>query len=380
MPVTKGTYANNESIVYSYLKSQGLNTALVCGILANISRESGFNPNAYNAGENAVGICQWRGGRLTNLQTYCKSLNLSYRSLKGQVMFILYELDHGEKNAKKKLSNIGNTSSGAYLAGYNFCEYYERATDSENIPRAQLASTTYWPYYSTNPAGDIPMAENVDFSVGRGTTDVYENKTTVTTEEHDETIIANLTKVEKEQGYMKGYGYLYDLTHGDVFRFYIPEFSTSAGVNYGTVDIPGRSVDVLYYQSTHSKKITINLDLYAGVGLYDTDNPVDDLHKDIKFIESLEYPDYNNTFAKPPSKVQLILGPNINFQGVVSDVNVSHLKPSDTQGRSLYVKLSFTVTQVEKNPPDWKDVRDGIYSINSKSPSLKSAIDKYGAI
>lgn len=178
----------------------------------------------------------------------------------------------------------------------------------------------------------------------------------------------NLSKVEAA-GY--DYGYLIDLTHGGEFKFYIPEFSEQAGANWGTVDIRGRSVQVLSYDNTNSRSVSISLDLYAGEGLYKPTQGetgvevIDRLHKDAFFLKSLEYPDYSTAIAAPPSTVHLILGSAISFIGVVSDVSVEHLKPQDAQNRSMYIKASFKVTQIAGNPPDYRDIRNGQYSLIS---------------
>ena len=65
-----GAVSNEEKTIYNYLKNtMGFNTAAACGVLGNISVESSFSPTAHNYSENAWGICQWEGGRLTNLQS-----------------------------------------------------------------------------------------------------------------------------------------------------------------------------------------------------------------------------------------------------------------------------------------------------------------------
>lgn len=169
------------------------------------------------------------------------------------------------------------------------------------------------------------------------------------------------------------YGYLIDMTHGGEFKFYVPEFSEQAGARWSNIEIRGRSVDVLAYEGTTSRSITVSLDLYAGVGLYkansgeDGIDTVDRLHKDAYFVKSLEYPDYTNAITRPPAVVHLILGAAINISGVVSGVTVEHLKPLDQYNRAMYLKLSFTVTQIATNPIDYTDVLKGQYTLASTS-------------
>lgn len=108
----------------------------------------------------------------------------------------------------------------------------------------------------------------------------------------------NLSRVEAV-GY--DYGYLIDMDRGGEFKFYIPEFTEQAGANWNPISIRGRSVTVQSYESTNSRTITVSLDLYAGVGIYDAtttgetmEENVSRLHKDANFVKSLEYPDWKS--------------------------------------------------------------------------------------
>lgn len=196
---------------------------------------------------------------------------------------------------------------------------------------------------------------------------------------YSEIIATNLSKVEAV-GY--DYGYLYVLDGDDsiksrAFKFYIPEFTETAGANWRSVELIGRSVKVLAYTDTDSRKITINLDLFAGAGLYGSSSEGDvvtKLHDDVNFIKSLEYPDYTDPILSPPATVQLILGSSINLVGVVSGVSVEHLKPLDSQNRSMYIKLAFTVTQTAVNPPSCEEIRGAQSEMTSTS-----SVDSIGA-
>lgn len=189
-----------------------------------------------------------------------------------------------------------------------------------------------------------------------------DNYLSITSEDPTKLIVSsNLTKIESV-GY--DYGYLIDMTHGGEFKFHIPEFTESAGAQWEDIDIRGRSVKVKSYHTTNSRSVSISLELYAGVGLYTAVkgeetgfDTVTRMHKDANFIKSLEYPDYSNAITRPPSTVHLVLGSAFNLTGVVHDVNVEHMKPLDTQNRSMYLKVSFTVTQIAVNPPDFSDIR-----------------------
>ena len=212
--------------------------------------------------------------------------------------------------------------------------------------------------------GEVPLVEEDEFE----SLDALEYTALTAYDPYISTMQKYLSRVE-DAGY--DYGYLIDLDHGEEFKFYIPEFTERAGALWGTVDIRGRSVAVRTYESTASRTVSISLDLYAGAGLYEPrsgesgEDTVGRMHKDAYFLKSLEYPDYTEAIIKPPPTVHLILGSAINFVGVVSEVSVEHLKPVDSYNRSMYLKVSFTVTQVAVNPIDYKDVRNSQYTIKS---------------
>lgn len=194
---------------------------------------------------------------------------------------------------------------------------------------------------------------------------------------YKETVETNLERVEAD-GF--DFGYLIDMKNGGEFKFYIPEFSESAGSQWSDISIRGRSVSVKTYESTNSRSVTISLDLYAGAGLYEREKGTKEdvvgiLHKDLAFLKSLEYPDYSSAAILPPPTVHLILGSAFNLVGVVSNVSVEHKKPFDEQNRAMYASVSFTITQTEVNPPDLYDIRGISRSLGSvqDTSSLQSA-------
>lgn len=200
-------------------------------------------------------------------------------------------------------------------------------TSQGALPTIDISASTYWSFASNDPYSSV--------------------------------VAENLSKVQSE-GYKEGY--LIDMTHGGFFKFYVPEFEESAGANWSSIDIIGRSVPVVAYNHTSARTIQVSLDLYAGVGMYGvSEDPVGKLHADANFLKSLEYPDYTNPITRPPSTVHIILGSAFNLVGVVSNVNINHLKPVDDQNRSMYLKVSFKVTQIAVNPPDYTDIYHNQY-------------------
>jgi hypothetical protein len=83
---------SNERYIAETLASYGLDNVHIAAILGNLDTESGFDPKAYNPGENAIGIAQWEGSRRTALQAFAAHRNTSETDLATQVAFLWREL------------------------------------------------------------------------------------------------------------------------------------------------------------------------------------------------------------------------------------------------------------------------------------------------
>lgn len=147
------TSSANETKIYNFLVDDlDCNLATALGILANIERESSFNPKAqYPAKGEAsyYGICQWGGSRLTDLKEFCSQKGYAYDSVEGQLNFLKHELYGNEFRAWEKMQGIEDTAEGAYLAGYNWARYFERCSSVYYEVSAKRARDVYWPKYIT---------------------------------------------------------------------------------------------------------------------------------------------------------------------------------------------------------------------------------------
>lgn len=150
------TKSPNEAVIFEFLVEElKCNTATALGILANLERESGFNPSARYPATGEVkyyGICQWGGSRYDDLKKYCAENAFSYTSVEGQLKFLQYELNHSEKNAWKQMQGIENSQEGAYTAGYRWAKYFERCASVYYEVSAKRARDVYWPAYSETEA------------------------------------------------------------------------------------------------------------------------------------------------------------------------------------------------------------------------------------
>lgn len=156
--------ANEKNAVYSYLtKDLGFSSAAACGILANIEKESNFDPSRVSRDSNGLlsgGLCQWNGSRFTNLKNYCSKNGYNYLSVKGQLSYLDYELQKSYyKHIYNYLKNVPNTAQGAYDAAHYWCYYFEipasRATKA--VSRGNLAKNTYWKKYSSNEVQAVSL-------------------------------------------------------------------------------------------------------------------------------------------------------------------------------------------------------------------------------
>ncbi len=141
---------SNEEIVFEYLTDEiGFNNAIASGIMANISAESYFNPNALGDGGTSYGICQWHASRWNQLINYCDNCGYSWQSLEGQLHYLEYELQTSHSYVLPYIRNCENSAQGAYEAGYYWCYWFEIPANREanSIARGTVARDYYWPIY-----------------------------------------------------------------------------------------------------------------------------------------------------------------------------------------------------------------------------------------
>lgn len=130
--------AGNYDEIYNYLTGTlGYSKAMSCGIIANIYLESNFIPTV---GDYYYGLCQWGGGRRSNLFSWCESNGLDPNSVVGQLEYMNYELNTGYTSCKSQLMAIEDSKEGAAMAADIFCRQFEGAAVSS---RGDLAASYY---------------------------------------------------------------------------------------------------------------------------------------------------------------------------------------------------------------------------------------------
>ena len=120
----------------------------VAAVLANIDRESAFDPRAIDETGCFFGLCQWSKTRWLNCFQFCRRNDLDRLSVEGQLAFLRYELE-GEYDwiRTQHLLYAEDSEDGAQEAQYYFCELFEAPTepDWEQVHRSKLVAEVYWP-------------------------------------------------------------------------------------------------------------------------------------------------------------------------------------------------------------------------------------------
>jgi hypothetical protein len=134
-PIGPGEQAKAKDI-YDYFVDKGFSPAQASGILGNIQTESSFKTNAYNAGEGAIGICQWEGGRRTALEAFAKGEGKPVTDLHVQLDFIMHEFQGSEKGAYAavKAADSPEAAAQAFQSKYErSASLGDRAANARNI-------------------------------------------------------------------------------------------------------------------------------------------------------------------------------------------------------------------------------------------------------
>jgi hypothetical protein len=125
---------SNLSTIASYLAQMGLNKIAIAGILGNLNVESGFDPNAGNQREGAIGIAQWEGGRRRTLQQLASSMGRTENYLGVQLEMLRRELEG--RNLVGALNSAGSAANAAAI----FDEKFEVSAGTTRQQRVNYAN------------------------------------------------------------------------------------------------------------------------------------------------------------------------------------------------------------------------------------------------
>lgn len=123
----------------------------VAAVLANMDRESSFDPRAIDETGNFFGLCQWSRTRWLNCFNFCRENGLDRFSVEGQLAFLQFELS-GEYEwiYLYFLLAAEDSEDGAQEAQFEFCASFEAPLDVdwEQVYRSKLVAEVYWPMVS----------------------------------------------------------------------------------------------------------------------------------------------------------------------------------------------------------------------------------------
>lgn len=129
-----------------FLLKQGYTLNQAYGIVGNLQIESydRLDPEATDGV--AFGIAQWQGSRLQDLIDFARDNNSDYKAFETQLAFLVYEMQHKEKdNWKSVLESATNQTPEEYA--YYFDQFVERSSHIHSQERQQkaraLANTAY---------------------------------------------------------------------------------------------------------------------------------------------------------------------------------------------------------------------------------------------
>lgn len=115
--------------VWLELRNEGYSEIAVAAALGNFEEESGFITDAVNQGSGAYGLCQWLGGRKTNLAEFAKRRNKEMSDEDLQIEYLIAEL---------------NPNGGAEgLAAYQFAGHEEDREIWENSSSIEDATNAF---------------------------------------------------------------------------------------------------------------------------------------------------------------------------------------------------------------------------------------------
>lgn len=133
-----GDHSQREGQAQRYFQAQGWTQAQAAGIVANLKRESAFNPSAVGDGGKAFGLAQWHPDRQAHFrEAFGKDIREA--SFEEQLAFVQFELTQGREKAAGARLRAAQT---AQQAGAVVSQYYERpaAQGAEAALRGSMAA------------------------------------------------------------------------------------------------------------------------------------------------------------------------------------------------------------------------------------------------
>lgn len=140
----------NAKMMWDYLIQLGFTEQAAAGVLGNAIQESSCDPNAHTNGTDYYGTFQWAStgsfaspkemGRWEWCQSWCNSAGVDYKTIDGQVKFMMYEFPG--QGSKVTLGELAS-STDIELVTEAFVAWYERATTDKTSDDTLLITDVF---------------------------------------------------------------------------------------------------------------------------------------------------------------------------------------------------------------------------------------------
>ena len=192
--LTAEEQAENEALIFSKLYTDlSLSEPVICGILANIYYESGYDPSIggdynVNTGEyTSFGLCQWHGSRWDEVVSVCEQYGYDPFSLDGQCFYIYYDLNNTRDEYYSFLLQVDAQAEAqgltpadvAYQIAYWWCTDYEVPANKEvaGAKRGVYAAEVLLPKYYSGSSEDFTyeqvFGDGDDFDAEQALNDAF---------------------------------------------------------------------------------------------------------------------------------------------------------------------------------------------------------------
>lgn len=162
--LTRSEMDNNAEIIYGLLSSDGWTLEAICGVLGNMERESGVNPQAWQGSIGntrlGYGLTQWSPG--SKMISWANASGLNYTDGNTQIarligeMNLTYEQYYQTTGYPLSASQFKQaTETPSYMA-MAFYYNYERGNDPTPELRETYAERFYSLFYGEDPPPTPP--------------------------------------------------------------------------------------------------------------------------------------------------------------------------------------------------------------------------------
>lgn len=150
------------STIYQGLIQRGFNPAQAAALTGNIQQESNFSTGAWNPGEAAQGLIQWREDRRANLNAFAAAQGKSVGDIGTQLDFIKHEMGGAEAGSSRAFLAATDVASANH-ALHQYIRYGDN-TEGTRLANAQAVASGNFPAgrgSSSGNAGATAPAQTV---------------------------------------------------------------------------------------------------------------------------------------------------------------------------------------------------------------------------